>query len=169
MLFQCVALCLKELKELCNFRLTGDLGLPRWLSDKETNCLCRRQMGLDFDPLVGKIPLEEKMATLSSVLARKAPWVEQSDLLQSMGSQRVRYAWATECACECTRAHARAHTHTHTRSEKQVVSKNLKHKISYFKKGYWTLSETFTSCATPSHIYERNQWLQSHIQKQIKR
>ena len=34
-------------------------------------------------------PLEEGMATPSSILARKIPWTEEPDRLQSMGAQRV--------------------------------------------------------------------------------
>ena len=34
-------------------------------------------------------PLEEEMATHSSILAWKAPWTEEPGRLQSMGSQRV--------------------------------------------------------------------------------
>ena len=33
--------------------------------------------------------LEEEMATHSSILAWKIPWREETDVLQSMGSQRV--------------------------------------------------------------------------------
>ena len=33
--------------------------------------------------------LEDKMATYSSILARKIPWTEEPHGLQSMGSQRV--------------------------------------------------------------------------------
>ena len=36
-------------------------------------------------------PLEKEMATDSSTLAWKAPWMENPSRLQSMGSQRVRY------------------------------------------------------------------------------
>ena len=35
--------------------------------------------------------LEEEMATHSSILARKIPWTEKSDGLQSKGSKRVRH------------------------------------------------------------------------------
>ena len=35
------------------------------------------------------------MATHSSTLARKIPWMEKSGRLQSMGSQRVRHDWET--------------------------------------------------------------------------
>ena len=34
-------------------------------------------------------PLEEEMATNSSILAWKSPWTEESDGLQSMGLQKV--------------------------------------------------------------------------------
>ena len=34
-------------------------------------------------------PLEEEMATCSSILAWKIPWTEEPGRLQSMGSQRV--------------------------------------------------------------------------------
>ena len=36
-------------------------------------------------------PLEEEIATHSSVLAWDIPWTEEPDGLQSTGSQRVRY------------------------------------------------------------------------------
>ena len=40
-------------------------------------------------------PLEKEMATHSSILAWKIPWVEEPGRLQSMESQRVRHDWAT--------------------------------------------------------------------------
>ena len=40
-------------------------------------------------------PLEEGMATHSSILAWKIPWMEEPGRLQSMGSLRVRHDWAT--------------------------------------------------------------------------
>ena len=36
-------------------------------------------------------PLEEDMATHSSILARRIPWTDDPGWLQSMGLQRVRY------------------------------------------------------------------------------
>ena len=36
-------------------------------------------------------PLEKEMATHSSTLAWKIPWIEEYGRLQSMGSQRVRH------------------------------------------------------------------------------
>ena len=41
-------------------------------------------------------PLEEEMATHSSILAWRMPWTEEPGGLQSMGSQRVGYDWATK-------------------------------------------------------------------------
>ena len=40
-------------------------------------------------------PLEEEMATHSSILAWRIPWTEEPGGLQSMGSQRVRHNWVT--------------------------------------------------------------------------
>jgi len=41
-------------------------------------------------------PLEEEMATHSSILAWEIPWTEEHGGLQSMGLQRVRHNWATK-------------------------------------------------------------------------
>ena len=38
-----------------------------------------------------KDPLEEGLATSSSILAWRVPWTEEPDRLQSMGSQRIRH------------------------------------------------------------------------------
>ena len=40
-------------------------------------------------PLGREDPLEEGVATHSSILARRIPWTEKSGRLQSIGSQRV--------------------------------------------------------------------------------
>ena len=40
-------------------------------------------------------PLEKEMATHSSTLAWKIPWMEEPGRLQSTGLQRVRHDWAT--------------------------------------------------------------------------
>ena len=39
--------------------------------------------------------LEKGMATQSSILAWKIPWMEEPGRLQSMGSQRVGHDWVT--------------------------------------------------------------------------
>ena len=41
-------------------------------------------------------PLEEEIATHSSILAWEIPWTEESGELQSMASQRVKHSLATE-------------------------------------------------------------------------
>ena len=41
-------------------------------------------------------PVEEEMATHSSILAWEIPWTKESGGLQSMGFQRVRHSWTTE-------------------------------------------------------------------------
>ena len=42
-----------------------------------------------------KDPLGKEMATHSSILAWKIPWIEESGGLQSLGSQRVGPEWVT--------------------------------------------------------------------------
>ena len=42
-------------------------------------------------PLGGEHPLEEEMATHSSILAWKVPWTEEPGGLQSIGLQRVEH------------------------------------------------------------------------------
>ena len=43
-------------------------------------------------------PLEEGMATHSSILAWRIPWTEEPGGLQSMGSQRVGHIWSDDSA-----------------------------------------------------------------------
>ena len=40
-------------------------------------------------------PAEKEMAARSSILAWRIPWIEESDGLQSMGSQRAGHDWVT--------------------------------------------------------------------------
>ena len=46
--------------------------------------------------LGGEDPLEEEMATHSSLLARRIPWTEEPGGLQSIGSQRLRHDFMTK-------------------------------------------------------------------------
>ena len=48
-----------------------------------------------FQSLGWKDPLEEGMATHSSILVLRIPWTEESGRLQFMGSQRVGHNWMT--------------------------------------------------------------------------
>ena len=45
--------------------------------------------------------MEKAMATHSSTLAWKIPWMEEPGRLQSMGSRRVRHSWATSLSLSC--------------------------------------------------------------------
>ena len=70
--------------------------LPRWCRGKKSTCQYRRHKTFGFDPWVGKTPLEEGMASHSSMLAWTIPWTEGPGRLPSMGSQRVWHNWVTE-------------------------------------------------------------------------
>jgi len=73
------------------------LYLPGGASGKESACQCRRGKRYDgFDPWVKEDPLEEEMATHSSLLAWRIPWTEEPGGLQSMGSPRVRHDLANK-------------------------------------------------------------------------
>ena len=52
-------------------------GFPGCASGKGPTCQCRRHKRHGFDPWVGKISLEEGMATYSSILAWTIPWTEE--------------------------------------------------------------------------------------------
>ena len=58
------------------------------LSGKAPTCRCRR-LSVTVQSLGQEDPLEEDMATHSSIFAWRIPWTEESGQLQSMGSQRA--------------------------------------------------------------------------------
>ena len=58
-------------------------------------------------------PLEEEMATYSSILAWEIPWTEKPGRLQSMGVGKSQ-------TCLSTRAYTHIHTHTHTHAQKSL-------------------------------------------------
>ena len=64
-------------------------GFPSGASGKEPAFQCRRCKRHRFDPWVWKIPLEEVMATHSSILAWRNPWAGEPGGLQSIGLQTV--------------------------------------------------------------------------------
>ena len=88
--------------------LSGDLGFPGGTSGKELTYQCRRQETWVWS-LGQEDPVEESMATLSSIFTWRTPWTEEPGRLQFTGSQRVGYNWIDL-------ARARTHTHTHTLS-----------------------------------------------------
>ena len=61
-----------------------DIGLPWWLSGKESACQCRRP---EFDPCIRKIPWRRKWQLTLVFLPGKSHWTEKPGGLQSMESQ----------------------------------------------------------------------------------
>ena len=64
-------------------------GFPGGMSGKEPTCQCRGHKQMWVRSLCWEDPLEEGMATPSSILAWRVSWTEEPCGLQSMGSQRV--------------------------------------------------------------------------------
>ena len=74
-----------------------DVDLPWWLSGKKSIRLPMQGMQEMQVQLLGREdPLEEEMATHSSILAWEIPQTEKPGRLQSMGSQTVGHDRATE-------------------------------------------------------------------------
>ena len=71
-------------------------------------------------PLGWEDPLEEKMASHSSILAWRIPWTEEPGRLEYMRSQRVRHDWATK-----------THTHTHLWNLNFTRSPTIKIPLAY--------------------------------------
>ena len=67
------------------------IGVPWWLSGKESACQFLPMQETRARSLDWEDPLEKEMATHSSILACKIPWIKEPGRLQSMGSQRVRH------------------------------------------------------------------------------
>ena len=81
-------------------RLLPIVGLPRWLTGRESTWQCRKHRRCNYDLWGRKIPRRRNPATHSSILAWKIPWTEEPGRLQSIGLKRVGQSWA------------RLHTHT---------------------------------------------------------
>ena len=64
------------------------LGFPSGLAVKNPLAM-REPQEMWVQSLGQEDPLEEDMATLSSILAWRIPWTEEPGRLQSMGFQRV--------------------------------------------------------------------------------
>ena len=74
-------------------------------------------------------PLEEGMATHSSILAWRIPWIEKPGGLQAIRSQRVRHNWSDRH----TNTHARTHRRTMFKTKRNVSymqARNLKSSVS---------------------------------------
>ena len=76
------------------FTLKSDIsGFPGGASGKEPSCQCRRQKTW-IQSLGQEDPLEEGMATHSSILTCRIQWTEEPGGLQSIGSQKVGHDWS---------------------------------------------------------------------------
>ena len=73
--------------------------------------------------LLKKDLLEEEMATHSSILAWKIPWIEKPGGQQSRGVSKESYL--------TVRMHTHTHTHTHTHYALSTVSQG-------YSEGHWT-------------------------------
>ena len=86
-------MCLpSEFRSLVN-RSTDSICFLSATSGKEPARQCRR-LRHGFDPWIRMIPLEEDMATHSSILAWGVPWTEKTGGQQSIGSQRAGHDWS---------------------------------------------------------------------------
>ena len=69
-------------------------GLPWWLSGKKNLPPMQELREMCVQSLGWEDPLEEGIATHSSILAWRIPWTEEPGGLQSMGLQRGRRTWS---------------------------------------------------------------------------
>ena len=75
-----------------------DLGSIPWSGRPSGGGNGRRHERPGFDPWSGN-PLEEEMATHSSILAWRILWMEEPGRVQSIGSQRVGRIQLTDSMC----------------------------------------------------------------------
>ena len=66
------AVLVNGLVQIISTRFNNPRGLPRWPSDKESACQCRRCKGCRFDPRVGKIPRRRKWKSAPRFLPGKS-------------------------------------------------------------------------------------------------
>ena len=67
----------------------GGEGLSRWLIGNEIHLPTQEPQEIQVQFLGREDPLEEEMATHSSILSGEIPWAEEPGGLRSMGPQRV--------------------------------------------------------------------------------
>ena len=88
-------------RQLCSFHmLAGASQVVLVVKKKKKTRMPMQEMRVPS--LIWEDPLEEGMATHSSILAWIIPWIEEFGGLQSIGSQRVRHDWSD---LACTHAH----------------------------------------------------------------
>ena len=82
----CLSLSILSFDFSFSLLLSLILGFPWWLRWLK---ICLQFRRPEFNPWVGKIPLEEGVAAHSSILSWRIPGTEEPGGLQSIGSQRV--------------------------------------------------------------------------------
>ena len=86
------------------------IGLPWWLSRKESTCNAELQdtevLSLGQEDL-----LEEGIAIHSSILAWRIPWTEETGELQSIRSHRIGHEWN-----DFAHTHASMHNHWYVKN-----------------------------------------------------
>ena len=96
-------------------------------------------------------PLEKEMATHSSTLAWKFPWMEERGRLQSMRSQRVGNDWATSLHFTSITHHLSKHKQNKTKWYKQMYH------LSGLSNLHWLPSPSLnlpkSSCNAPEYLW----------------
>ena len=103
----CVGVCVCVSVCVCVF-VYVIWAFPSGSAGKNPDCQCRRHEMWVWS-LIEEDPLEEDMASHSSILAWRIPWTEEPGGLWSIGSQRVRHDWSDlarmhviyMCVCVC--------------------------------------------------------------------
>ena len=82
--------------------------------------------------LEGEDPLEEGMATYSSILSREIPWAEESGRLWSMGLQRVgtQLKWLSMHGTDFLETGSSFKTYLSSR-QKKIDTEDMNNKINY--------------------------------------
>ena len=94
--------------------IISNIGLPWWVSDKESACLCRR---CGFDTWVGKVPWRRKWQPTLVFLPGKSQWQRSLANYNPRSHERVRHDLATKQQKQYPLyTHTHTHTHTHTQS-----------------------------------------------------
>ena len=80
------------------YQREGDRDQPGGTRSEEPVCRCRRhkrrRLEMQVWTLDQDVPLEEWMATLSSILAWRIPWTVEANRLQFIESQRAGHDWS---------------------------------------------------------------------------
>ena len=77
-----------------DFQSSSFEGLSDLIAQLSLDCFPGGTSGKKLTYQCWEDPLEEHMATHSSILAWRIPWTEESGRLWSIGSQRVRHNWS---------------------------------------------------------------------------